>query len=307
MNENLTNTPMPTGNIPTGVPPIPTPEAAPVVTETNFLSGTETTQKDALYADLFQRNENGEFVKKQETKKSMLELASTILSFVMPILLIGSILGAAYVYIRGQEDNSMAENFPFLCGILTSGIETEDPAYDCQTAMFIQADQEKKHTALEKTIVEQLSIYIPIKLLSATLDARDEVKKAREIFENKISVAEILAQFEKVKKSAQSSGLQNIVCNQVTLTNATTLAVQCDVYGGNIGDNDVRSLGSSRIEAIRFIERLSATESSGFIVDTPPTTLSVEDVSKDEKLQGFFKTKTSVTLSMKYLSLRSGI
>lgn len=298
MNENLTNNSVPA-----------TPEQVPVVTTTgtNFLNGTETHQKDALYADLFQQNEDGELVKKQNTKKSPLEIISKILTVVMPILLIGAILGAGYAYVRGQEDNSMAENFPFLCGILTAGIETDDPAYSCQTAIFIQADQEKKYTTLEKTIVEQLSVYIPLKLLGATLDGRMEVKEVKEIFANKVNAADIIAQFERVKKSAQSPVMQNIFCTQMTITNATTLTVQCDIYGGEIGETDGRTLGSSRIEAIRFIERLSVTETSGFLLETPPTVLSIQDVTKDEKWGSYFSTKTSLTLSMNYLSLRSGI
>lgn len=298
MNENLTNNPVPA-----------TPEQVPVVTttDTNFLNGTETHQKDALYADLFQQNEDGELVKKQNTKKSPLEIISKILTVVMPILLIGAILGAGYAYVRGQEDNSMAENFPFLCGILTAGIETDDPAYSCQTAMFIQADQEKKYTTLEKNIVEQLSVYLPIKLLSTTLHDRLEVKEAKKIFTNKVNATEIIEQFEKVRKAAQSPNMQNVVCNQMNIQNGNTLTVQCEVYGGNVGDVDNRALGSSRIEAIRFIEQLSATEMSGFLLETPPTTLSIEDVSKDEKISPIFKTKTTLTLSMKYLSLRSGI
>ncbi len=51
-NNNLNNSPTPT--------PAPMPQenvaANPVVTQTNFLNGTETVQKDALYADLFQQN-----------------------------------------------------------------------------------------------------------------------------------------------------------------------------------------------------------------------------------------------------------
>lgn len=50
MNENLQNTTVSTGNS--------TPQ--PTVTETSFLHGTETADKEVLYADLFQQNDGSE-------------------------------------------------------------------------------------------------------------------------------------------------------------------------------------------------------------------------------------------------------
>ncbi len=38
----------------------------------------------------------------------------------MPITIVLALGAGVYATIKGQEDNSMAENFPFLCGILTS-------------------------------------------------------------------------------------------------------------------------------------------------------------------------------------------
>lgn len=44
----------------------PTPESGqnPITTQaTDFLSGTETANKDALYSELFQKNSDGEMVR----------------------------------------------------------------------------------------------------------------------------------------------------------------------------------------------------------------------------------------------------
>lgn len=44
------------------------------IVATEFLKGTETAEKDALYADLFQQNENGEISRKQKKERSILEI-----------------------------------------------------------------------------------------------------------------------------------------------------------------------------------------------------------------------------------------
>ncbi len=79
------------------------------------------------------------------------------------------------------------------------------------------------------------------------------------------------------------------------------------MYGGEIGAIDTRALGSSRIEAIRFIERLSDAQSSRFLLETPPTTLSVEEIDKEDPYASYYKTKTTVVLTMKYLPLQTQI
>lgn len=230
---------------------------------------------------------------------------TTVLTFVTPIVVVIAILAGGYAYVRSQETNSMAENFPFLCGILTTGINTEDPNHHCQTPLFIQSDQEQKAAMLEKNIVEQLSVYIPLKLSAAVAASSPEKKFATTTYDKKVNANDIISQFEKIRKAAQSPTIGNIVCTQMNISNATSLTVQCDVYGGDIGEIDTRSLGSARIEAIRFIERLSDTQSSQFLVETPPTTLSVSAITDNEKLPAYIKTKTTLTLTMKYFPTTS--
>lgn len=72
----------------------------PVIMETNFLSGTETAQKDALYADLFEQNAGGSQGKNGNTKRSVLEIIKMIMAFVMPIVVVLALGAGAYASIK---------------------------------------------------------------------------------------------------------------------------------------------------------------------------------------------------------------
>lgn len=280
---------------------IPTNPTGTQAVPTDFLNGTETANKDALYADLFEKNSDGELIRSQKTKRSALEIFTNIMGFVTPILLIAAILGAVHAFIRSQETNAWAENFQFLCGYLNYDVNTEDPAYDCQTPTFIANDVAERTKKLEKDIVEQLALYIPLKISTAAANASAESTKAREVYSQKVNANEIISQFNKIRKKAQSAGIENIICDSMNISDNNKISVQCSAYGNAIGASDIRQLGSSRIEAISFLERLSDTQNSQFILNTPPTTLSVESTEKQENVPAIYKTKTTFTISLTYL------
>lgn len=79
------------------------------------------------------------------------------------------------------------------------------------------------------------------------------------------------------------------------------MSVQCDIYGAHIGATDKDGkLGSSRIEALRFIERLAQTRESQFILQSPPTSLTTEEVTDEKDVPAIYQTKTPLVLSLKY-------
>lgn len=221
MSENTQNNPTSNG--------ASAPNSQPIV-ETNFLNGTETS-KESLYADLFTKNENNEIVRKQNSKRSILEIVTIVLGIAMPIALTLAVLGGVHAFIKGQEDNSSIENFQFLCGYIRSGVNTDDPAYECQTPSYITKDVEEKTAKLKKDIVEQLSFYIPLKLSTSANTISKEKEKAEEIYGKKISVNEIIEQFNKIRRIAQSPGLENIICSSLSISDNNNLSVQCSVYG----------------------------------------------------------------------------
>lgn len=303
MTENLQNS-NPSAN---PAPQNPAENPTPIIT-TEFLKGTETIDKDTLYADLFQKNTDGNLVRKNAERRSPLEIVTTIFNFVMPIAVTLAIVGGVHSLIRSQEDNALAENFQFLCGYLHSGINTNDPAYSCQTAKYIYNDIREKTVKLEKDIVEQLFTYIPIKVsIGAAAASSNENSKAKEVYESKVNFNDIVTQFDKIRKTAQSAGLNNIQCQTVSISANNTLTTQCTIFGGEIGANDTRQLGSSRIETVRFLERLSDTQTSQFILQSPPTTLPVEAIEPGGNIPAIYKTKTTVTISLTYLPLNSQI
>lgn len=311
MTENSKTSPIVTSETPvtpaaSTTPATQTTSATPIV-ETEFLRGTETAEKDALYSDFFQTNENGEISRKQEQKRSYLELFTTIMSFVAPIVVVVAIAGWAHAYIRGQKDNAFAENYPFLCGYLNYDIQAPDADKWCKTAKIIENEFNAKTTALEKNIVTQLAVYIPIKVASSASAASKEKSFIEETFKNKVNYNEVMTQFEKVRSESQSVRGNNIICTGATISAGNTLVTQCDIYGGAIGDSDTdaRVIGSSRIETTRFIERLSRTQESHFILENPPTTLAITTLENNKEIPDIFKTKTSLTLSLRYIPIQS--
>lgn len=230
------NSPITQDSTPVIVPGAVTPTETLV--KTDFLSGTETAQRDALYADLFEKNKNSGANAKP--KKSILELIISVMNFIMPIAVTLAVLGGVHALIRSQESNSIATNFPFLCGYLHQGIHTDDPNYSCQTAQFITTDVTEKKSKLEKDIVNQLALYIPIKVSAAAADRAPESTRAKEIFADKINANDIIAQFNAIKKSSEAIGTQNISCPTMNLTDGHVLTVQCSVYGADIGADETK-------------------------------------------------------------------
>lgn len=274
----------------------------PIVT-TDFLKGTETAEKDALYSDLFERNKDGELSRKQEKKRSVLEIFTKIMAFVAPVVVIAAIIAGIHAFVRGQEDNSFVENYPFLCGYLNYDILLPEEERACKTAKIIENEYSEKTKVLKKNIVNQLSVFLPIKISSGSGVVNVERTFITETFEQKDDENAILAQFEKVRKSAQSNIGNNMICSEVNLTAGGNLEIQCDVYGGDIGASDdmVGQLGSSRIEAVRFMEKLAKTQESNFIIQTPITSLEVESTENNPEIPAIFKTKTTLNLLLKYI------
>lgn len=277
-------------------------EATPIIS-TDFLKDTETAEKDALYSDLFERNKNGELSRKQEKKRSVLEIFTKIMAFVVPILVIMAIIGGIHAFVRGQEDNSFVENYLFLCGYLNYDISLSEEERACKTAKILENEYSEKTKILKKNIVNQLSVFLPIKISSGSGVVNVERTFIAETFAQKDNENAIIAQFEKVRKSAQSTVGNNMICSGMNLTSGGNLEIQCDIYGGNIGANDDTGgqLGSSRIEAVRLMEKLSKTQESHFIVQTPITSLAVESTENDTEIPAIFKTKTTLNLLLKYI------
>ena len=136
MTENLQNS-NPSAN---PAPQNPAENPTPIIT-TEFLKGTETIDKDTLYADLFQKNTDGNLVRKNAERRSPLEIVTTIFNFVMPIAVILAIVGGVHALIRSQEDNALAENFQFLCGYLHSRKNCKTRKRYRGTTLYIYSDQ----------------------------------------------------------------------------------------------------------------------------------------------------------------------
>ena len=89
----------------------------------------------------------------------------------------------------------------------------------------------KKKTDLQNDIINKLAEYIPIKITKNLLASSPEKQFVIDTYKNKVRMDAIIAQFEKVRRSAQSDVGNNIICNGMAVTVNAELTTQCTVYG----------------------------------------------------------------------------
>ncbi len=155
--------------------------------------------------------------------------------YVTSLTVLGTLLFGAHVWLKGQPDSTFAENFPFLCSYITSGIEAKEDI-GCKTARVLETEYQSRQTVLNRNIVNELATYIPLKVSSNIVDASSEKTFIIEKYNAKVDINAVIEQFEKVRKNSESLVASNINCTGLTITNGVIFSTQCSVYGGAIGD-----------------------------------------------------------------------
>jgi hypothetical protein len=282
------------------------PNDTPIVTTESsggesFLKTSTATDAANPYGDFFQETSDGNISIGTKVKKSELEVATDILGYVVPIVIVIAILWAIHVFIRTQENNTFAENYSFICPYLNMGID--DPEKGCKTLTMIDTEYKTKIERLEDEIVDWLTEFIPIKISKNIIDASPEKDFIVSTFDNKVHVDDIIVQFEKMRTSSLYNDTGNIECNGISITNWDTLSTQCTIYGWRIGADDSNNrLGSARIEALSFLENISNTTNSKFILLNPPKSLNVELVVPwEDTISALFETKTTIQIQVRYV------
>ncbi len=268
----------------------------------SFLKSSWVNDQANLYGDFFQETSDGNITIGTKSQKSWLEVATGILSYVVPIAVVVTILASIHVFMRTQESGSFAENYQFLCPYINMGVNA--PEKWCKTFTAIEKEYNDKTKSLEESTIELLTEYIPIKVSKNIMDASPERRLVFTVFEEKVHVDDIIRDFETIRKTASYVGWNNIECNGLSITNGNMLSTQCTVYGGAIGDDDAnKKLWSARIEALRFVDTLSNTPKSRFILMNPPSSLTVEDITSgtDFGVSTAFKTRTTLQIQVRYV------
>lgn len=267
-------------------------------------------QDPNILGDFFQETSDGNISIGPKAQKSGIEIATTILSYLVPVMVVSVLILSGHVFIRGQESTGFIENYQFICPYLNYGVSTTDDVW-CKTLTMIAADYEEKQKVLQDDIINILVDYIPIKTSKSIIDASPEKKFVLDTFAKKIRVDDIMNDFQTVIKKSVSPklaqvdrNLSNIECSGLSITNRDNIVTQCTVYGGAIGEDDSKwNFGSSRIETLRFIEKLSDTSNSKFILLNYPTALSVEKVEPTTSPNPIFLTKTTIPIQARYTPL----
>lgn len=277
--------------------------ATPVseTTSENFLKTSSASESTNPYGDFFQETSDGNISIWSRAQKSGLEVTTDILWYIVPVVIIVAILSSIHVFIRTQEDNGFAESYNFICPYLHMGIER--PEGDCKTLTMIEQEYTEKLQELNSEIISWLSEYIPIKISKNIIDASPEKAFILKAFANKVRVDDIMKQFERIRSNSSYGNSQNIECNGISITNWDTLSTQCTIYGWAIWtDDSSNKFWSARIEALSFLDEISNTSKSQFILLNPPSSLNVEILAPGESEKSvLFKTRTTVQIQVRYI------
>jgi hypothetical protein len=281
----------------------PEPSAPSTTGNDDFLKSSNTVDPN-IYGDFFQETSDGNISIGPKAQKSWLEIATMVLSYVVPIAVVVAILLSIHVFIRGQDKTGFAENYQFICPYLNYGVDwlaaTENKW--CKTISMIAQEYEEKQKGLQNDIIDILTEYIPVKTSNSIIDASPEKKFVLDTFKNKVHVDDIMKEFNKVVLQAWSKSVKNnIECSGINITNKDTLMTQCTIYGWAIGEDDLNNnFGSARIETLRFTEMLGNTPESHFILINPPTALSIEEVDSATTPNPQFQTRTTIPVQVRY-------
>ncbi|MBX9809170.1 hypothetical protein K2X92_02150 [Candidatus Gracilibacteria bacterium] len=290
----------------TGSGDTPVSQSAP---ESSFLNETPSSVKseDTLYNDFFQENGSGEMTLGTKKERSGLEVLVNVLEYTAILAVIIGAVSALHVFVRSLDDVSFLENYPFACPYLNYDVTLPSTEKGCKNIAAIKKEYEDKKQVLEENILDALTEYIPIKVSSSILDASPEKKFIINTFQTKPRVNNVLEAFERVKSNAQktidpTTGEKNIKCTGITVTDGDTLSTQCTIEGGEIGSSNTNGqIGSSRIEALDFMEKLADTTKSSLILNNYQTSLSIGSVF--DKETNTYVTTTLIPISVRYVPL----
>ncbi len=271
---------------------------------TSFISSGkwESWGWDSTYNDFFQETSDGNISIGPKAQKAGIEVFTTILGYILPLAIIIVVAGAFHVYVQKWGGaTAIKENYTFLCPYLNYSITGIGNEYKCDNTQTIEASYTKKRLDIENGILNSLNEYIPIKLTKNILLTSPERKFAIDTYERKIQMDQIIEKFETIRNNSKSIAVStnNISCNGITINNGN-LTTQCSIYGWASGNDDENGkLGSSRIEALRFVSNLADTSKSQFILLNPPTSLSMEKI--DQSDLDWFESRTVLSIECSFV------
>jgi hypothetical protein len=265
-------------------------------------TSTESTSTSSMYSDFFDTSSSWTAQSApQKPKKTPIEITVSILWYIISILIFILIILSVHVFLRTQERSTIAENYKFLCPYFNYDVDF--PNKWCKTLSMIADEYNQSTVSLQRNIIDLLTAYIPVKVSKNIVDASPERAFIISTYANKISVIDIMSQFEKIKKSAEYQNLDNISCSGVSIDKDLSFVTQCMVYGWAFGqDGSDGKLASARIEALKFLDILWNTPKSQFRLLNPPSSLSVEKLdSLTWNNPPIFQTRTTVPLQLIYV------
>lgn len=183
---------------------------------------------------------------------------------------------------------------------MSYGVNLDTETRGCSTITTIGNIYAEKQKQLQEDILKKLNEYIPIKITRNLMANSKEKLFVIDMHDKKVRVDTIMNQFQNVMNTSQYM-VNNIQCTGISIDADGVLTTQCTIDGKDIGaDNTNGGLGSSRIEALDFIEALNDTTKSHFILLNPPTTLSSDKINETEGNK-IFSTRTTLPIQVRYV------
>jgi hypothetical protein len=216
---------------------------------------------------------------------------------VLKTLLVIVIITAADVYIRSESTNEgIAKYVP--CGYLSLLINDYDNSSACKTVAGVIIDKKASYAALEKEIVDALSIFIPRKISLSEMLNSPEIDFIQSIQRERVPFRSLFDSLSSIYTYVPSNEYQ-LECSNFDGKEDGNFSIKCNIYGSSI-PCITSECKSSRQVALKFFDEISRNNSFRYL--NYPRTLNIEKFSSSElNARSTFGTVTNLSLSLKYI------
>lgn len=215
------------------------------------------------------------------------------------IILFLSIWFFLHVFVK-TTDATFISWIPWVCDYIWANIDWYDNSEDCKNFNEIKEEISKNKENYETNIVRWLILFIPKAIKTEYILSSQEVKFILEKTNSKkVSLLQMIDEFEKIRISAWLYQWKNIECSSYSYNNKWIFSVKCDFYWASLNDSSLVNSLTSRWIMLDFLNKIQSSDSN-FILQETPKSLSIWKFNSSDWILAVFSTVTSATFNFKY-------
>lgn len=239
--------------------------------------------------------------KEKKTLYDYLSLWGSILSSVFWVGLIVTVITFSYVYVQNDETKDNSTLLSPICFIFmwnTPGIDNK-----CSSITSLNASYDEKIEETKKNQFTEVNNLLEEAYKVENFNKSKEVIFLTSQSQNKIAVTKILNDFDDLIYNYDSSKLNQIKCEEMSINSDMIVTMNCNTYTWD-SDRSIRGLnwnekitGTSITLANSFLYYIE-NNSDKFIIKDKQKTFSKEPYFSDDNP---YNTKTNFELTMQYI------